>query len=63
MAIDPTPPAAPIISILLFTCAFMLIPKRSNRPSHAVIEVSGNAAAAAKSKLLGIFPAIRSSTK
>ena len=38
------------------------MPSRSNSPSHAVSVVSGNAAAAAKPSLRGLWPTMRSST-
>ncbi len=39
------------------------MPKRSNSTSQAVIEVSGRAAAAAKSSVFGLRPTMRSSTR
>ena len=59
MPIEPTPPAPPMISIDLPGWTFM----RSWNASQAVIEVSGIAAACAKSSFFGLRPTMRSSTR
>jgi hypothetical protein len=60
VVVDDVVPAAAITSSVpvLSRCS----PRRSNTVSHAVIAVSGSAAAAAKSRLAGLRPTIRSST-
>ncbi|MNV63817.1 hypothetical protein D3C71_1564300 [compost metagenome] len=61
---EPTPPAAPMISSALPPgCLPGSTPKRSNSSSQAVIAVSGSAAACAKSSDLGAWPTMRSSTR
>ena len=60
IAIDPTPPAPPIIKIL--PTSVSEIWNRSNSISHAVIAVNGNAAASALDTVIGLRLIIRSST-
>ena len=59
--IDPTPPAAPSTSSTPELSGFSRI--RSNSDSHAVMVVSGSAAAWPKSRLRGLCPVMRSSTR
>ena len=61
---EPTPPAPPMMRIAfaapgtgLFTSS------RSNSISHAVIAVSGSAAASASESVSGLGPTMRSSTR
>ena len=64
MPIDPTPPAPPTISTDLPSSAPSgETPRRSNSASHAVMVVSGSAAAQVKSSDFGFAPTIRSSTR
>jgi hypothetical protein len=64
MAIEPTPPAPPRIRIARAAPGTGLATSSlSNIASHAVIEVNGKAAAAAKSSVRGFRPTIRSSTR
>jgi len=58
----PTPPPAPTISKNRPSPP-RPTPKRSNNISHAVMEVSGSAAAAAKARVAGFRPTILSSTR
>ncbi|MDQ1231002.1 hypothetical protein QE379_002428 [Sphingomonas sp. SORGH_AS 879] len=63
IAAEPTPPAPPMIRMARAPPAGWLSTfNRSNRVSHAVMAVSGNAAASAKPMLRGRWPTIRSST-
>ncbi len=59
MPMEPTPPAPPMMSTDLPSCSpFSETPRRSNSASHAVMAVSGSAAACAKSSDAGLCPAI-----
>jgi len=58
--IEPTPPAAASASSVPALSGVSR--KRSNSVSHAVIVVSGRAAAAANVSVRGLCPAMRSST-
>ena len=60
MIIDPTPPAP--ASTSRSPCDDSVRPNRSNSVSHAVIVVSGSAAASAKDSDVGLRAAMRSST-
>src|ERR1044071_5542632 len=64
MPIEPTPPAPPMMSIV-FPASLPLrsIFMRSKKASHAVIAVSGMAAAGAKGRRFGLRPTMRSSTR
>ena len=61
---DPPPPAPAVTSSAPASCGEpRRRPSRSNSASHAVIAVSGIAAAWAKSSVRGLRPTIRSSTQ
>ena len=62
IAMEPTPPAPPMISTAPLLSLPRAIFSRSNSASQAVIVVSGMAAASAKERLLGLRPTMRSST-
>ncbi len=65
VAMEPTPPAAPMIRRVFPGLAPWPEdrPKRRNKPSQAVLDVSGSAAACAKSSVTGFKPTIGSSTR
>ena len=65
MAMEPTPPAPPMIRMFLPALApgSGTKPKRSNKASHAVIDVRGMATASSGERFLGASAAMRSSTK
>ena len=63
-AIEPTPPAAPMMTMASPLCVLRAgTSRRSNRHSQAVIAVSGSAAACANEMVVGMWPAMRSSTR
>jgi hypothetical protein len=64
IAIELTPPAPPMMRTAGAAPATGLrISIRSNRASHAVIDVSGNAAASANPSERGLCPTMRSSIR
>jgi len=64
MAIEPTPPAPPMISTLLPPSAPVFeTPSRSNSASHAVSVVSGSAAALGEAEVARLAATMRSSTR
>ena len=64
IAIDPTPPAPPMMSTAeAAPCTGLRMSMRSNSASQAVIAVSGSAAACAKLTERGLWPTMRSSTR
>ena len=63
MAIEPTPPAPPMMSRDRSRWAsFPSIPKRPNTACHAVIVVKGSPAASSRDSVRGLRATIRSST-
>ena len=63
-AIDPTPPAPPMISTAgAASGTGRVTSRRSKSISQAVIAVSGSAAASAQPRVDGLFPTMRSSTR
>ena len=61
---EPTPPLAPMMSRVFWVgCLPGATRRRSNSSSHAVMVVSGSAAASAKSSDFGAWPTMRSSTR
>ena len=64
MAMEPTPPAPPMIRIAFAAPGTVFFTSsRSNSVSHAVIAVSGSAAASALESDFGFGPTMRSSTR